>query len=552
MSASTRCLVVALTIVAFTGAARADIALNPDACFDVNPLGLTFFPTGFENMNEPSAWTKLAQLGAGNSDDDRILEAVLSHHPMPSLQVLPVHFLMNNGANVPTSCFMQPPKALNASRKLLQNDALTALNYSQPANCVELGGSCELQQGASAQSVTVVKPAAFTLSYKLGERPQKDWGMQDKSPYNSTENPPPRMNITEVPNLEEGRLCMVVSVTLLGASATLKDSTTMQTFVWPPTDKTVTRTICFNVIAKRPDAKIVFQSCRPSFSVNISDLNMKPLMAGNNKTLMYQPVVIVSGQLVKNLDGSNASLAYTGQQRKMYYKQYIVVEPNSNMTVYTLNVPDLQDGLWDFTVEGSLTSSIPTLLSASGEDTYKDSDFTGLFKKRKFLGSIIYSGSIPIVNAESSIMAVLGPAQPVAPGGYARFTWKVVGEGNTTCTLAGTKEVVTNAPNGQCVSPLMVPVANETLVVSFTDKCGKRTDAFVDFGTWGSKLDPVKTNASSAAILTVMPPSAPSTKISANANANANATKNETKNAGNLALPGWATILLTFLLVAAF
>lgn len=450
------------------GVAQDSRFLDPKLC----PASLTFFPAGFENNNVPGAWNKANQTRAGNTKDDQLYPVVLGDEPIPALQFLPVHFLMNINETIPVECF-DLPKA----RRLQQVET-------------------------EAPELVVIKPATFSMKYQLDDGRMGDYGTYDKSPYNTVDNPPPRVNISEVPGGPEGKHCITLLTDILKESAEVMDKKTNQTEKFPLADMSVTRTVCFYKLSQRPTATVTFNSCRPTFSINIKNVDVPPLTDEATNLTLYKPVVFVAGQLHTYLNGSPATNAYSGgaNEKKTYFKTHTIMETPESTRELNFTVTDLAEGVWNFTVEASLMSDTPSLLSLNGADLYQDEGIPALYRKAKFMGNVLYDAQVNVVMDESKLVNVVGPASPAEVGTNVQFTWRVVGLGKTNCYFANGKEPVTNAPGGLCISPLSFPLTkNDTLVVRFMDTCRQSTQAFVDFGTWGSKLDEQKTNASAAA-----------------------------------------------------
>jgi hypothetical protein len=120
----------------------------------------TYFPPGRENDNVPEGWTLKKQQKAGNDAPDELLKIALAGYPVPTLQVWPQYFLLNNNTEVPVSC------------------------WTPQASAQAFGGTRRLSQTRS--NAYVVKPATYKVEYTLMSRNR----LAGISPNGSITSPP--------------------------------------------------------------------------------------------------------------------------------------------------------------------------------------------------------------------------------------------------------------------------------------------------------------------------------------------------------------------------
>lgn len=123
-------------------------------------FSITYFPPGREEDNVPEGWTLKKQQKAGNDAPDELFKIALAGYPVPTLQVWPNYYLLNNNSEVPLSCW-------------------------QPSASATAQGTRRLQQ-SSRSNAFVVKPATYKVEYTLMNRNR----LAGISPNGSITSPP--------------------------------------------------------------------------------------------------------------------------------------------------------------------------------------------------------------------------------------------------------------------------------------------------------------------------------------------------------------------------
>lgn len=124
-------------------------------------FAFTYYPPGRENTNVPDGWNLRNQKAAGNDATNEMLRIVLAGYPVPSLQVWPMHYLLDNDTEVPVTC------------------------WAPQSSATVQEGTRRLRQATRSEAY-VIKPATYKVEYTLMARNR----LAGISPNGSATSPP--------------------------------------------------------------------------------------------------------------------------------------------------------------------------------------------------------------------------------------------------------------------------------------------------------------------------------------------------------------------------
>jgi hypothetical protein len=148
-------------------------------------LTVNFFPPGTTNV--PAAWTREAQIKAGNEDTGTLNIITLAPKPTPRLYVQPQHPLFSTRACVPDGCLPERSVQRRLAAAAAQEDDAP---LSRSPVMVDLAlGSSDDDSGVTGRSLaaatcltTVATPAAYDVLYNIDGGIDKKATMPPSSP----------------------------------------------------------------------------------------------------------------------------------------------------------------------------------------------------------------------------------------------------------------------------------------------------------------------------------------------------------------------------------
>lgn len=413
-------------------------------------FSFTHFPPGLENANVPEGWTLKKQKKAGNDQPDELLKIALAGYPVPTLQVWPLSYLLNNNTEVPYSCWT--PSAAAAVQD----------------------GNRRLQQ-APKSGAFVVKPATYKVEYTLMNRNR----LAGISPNGTLTSPPLSIKLENFGDVvTDGEYCMNIYVTVLAQTAVISADLNATQYKLPSTDLQIKKRVCFVKLSVRPTADVSFGSCNSTFTLKLSSIAPLPVYVRTPDMLLFKTVFHVWGKQNDTLPGAPPQ----PDTQQDYLDEFLVLDGNkTDSIVYTTS--GLKEGIYSFNAEGSIASDYEELVSVAGIDTFADGS-------TKYMGGELRNGSkwlVYVQNRPSRVFDVTGPTSAPAIGEDATFTWESDGYGDFFCFVDG-KRVYNLADKSHCESPLTLKfkdLTNHTLQIVLADVCNKNIKKEINFGAWG-------------------------------------------------------------------
>jgi hypothetical protein len=483
-SPSSRMLAVSLLAAAVS-------LLAPTLAAAECPVSMTYYPPGTQNL--PTAWSKANQTAAGNDRDDAMLPIALYGIPAPRLNAQPLSPVLSApGTIVPGAC-VSNGAAVTRRRRLHQ--------------------AAGAAPGAAAVSGLLAVPASYSFSWSVDGGPPTEG--QGGPAFNATTGAPlfPSVELN-VWDLADGPHTLTMSMVIAAKSGNLADGRPI-----PSADLTVSRTAVFYKMVARPTATVAFNTCTPAFGVQMTDMwpDAVPMVDVDNRVVrtvradgvaapaaFLRPVYHVWGRFQTGLDGK----PFEGEDNEAtgewhFFDRYFVREIGAPSTLF-FDKKDLVPGMYELSVEGSLTSDYPSLVALAGPDVFGQNGTVytsvgegGVFSDTDLLGKSKTNGAfvgnfnntkVGVQRSRTALLAFAGPGAPPAVGDSIELSWAFHGLGNTTCALDGVprgNSPVVPSPPGACVSPYVVRIAdslNHTLAVTFDDVCGNRRTETHEYG----------------------------------------------------------------------
>jgi hypothetical protein len=342
------------------------------------------------------------------------------------------------------------------------------------------------------------------------------WALDGKTPRQGAPGPSdtiPSIELPEIWDLADGPHTLTLTFVVAARSGSLADGTPV-----PATDLSITRTVAFYKLTNRPTANVSVDTCAPTFTVRMKDMWPDAIPAidvdGNvvagpdSQPLAFlRPVYHVWGRFQSGMDGKPfEGEDNDGSREWHFFDRYFVREVGAPRTL-DVERPELAQGYYDLSVEGSLTSDFPSLVALAGNDKYGQegtvytaigpgglagsTDLTGLGKWNGAFVAGLNATRVGVQKARSALLALAGPDNPPAVGDRLEFTWMFQGLGNSTCAVDGqlrgnvADPAMAAALPGACTSPYTVVVPdtrNHTLSVTFRDVCGKTRTERLEYG----------------------------------------------------------------------
>jgi hypothetical protein len=454
------------------------------------PVSLTFYPPGTRNL--PTAWSRANQTAAGNTREDALLPIALYGIPTPKLHASPLSPVLGEpGTAIPAGCFMGGGAGSITRKMRRRRERRRAL-----------------LQAAGVPSNTLASPARYAWTWALdGKTPPRQGtpGPSETAPF---------IELPEIWDLDDGPHTLTLTFVIAARSGSLADGTAV-----PAADLSITRTVAFYKLTNRPTAKVSVDTCTPSFTLRMKDMwpdaipaidvdgNLVPGPDGQTPLAFLRPVYHIWGRFQAGMDGKPfEGEDNDGSREWHFFDRYYLREVGAPRTL-DVERPDLAQGYYELSVEGSLTSDFPSLVALAGEDKYGQegtvytsigpggiagpTDLAGLGKWNGAFVAGLNATRVGVQKAKSALLALSGPDAPPAVGDRLDFSWVFQGLGNATCAIDGVPRgnaadpALAAALPGACTSPYTVVISdtrNHTLSVTFRDVCGKARTERVEYG----------------------------------------------------------------------
>lgn len=239
----------------------------------------------------------------------------------------------------------------------------------------------------------------------------------------------------------------------------------------------------------------------------------EPVAGPNGVGALFKPVFHVWGSFLAGLGGE----AYAGEDLAEgggvhFFDTYLIRQLGSPRSA-DVPLEGVREGWYKVSVEGSLTSDVPALLSLAGAARFNPNDTDprwryvqpgGTLEARgaslrgqpKFSGALVLNETrMGVQSAPTALVAFEGPPSSLEVGQDAVFSWRFEGLGSTTCTVDG-RPFANDRATGGCVSPLRVPVRDtrrHRLELTMRDVCGATRREAMDFSVaegWSTTATP--------------------------------------------------------------